>query len=115
MRRQEQHRIGVLLGQPQKVLAQIAGRLARTLTQVEVPEPPNCRKQMGRFADFSAQLQRPGVRRRRLGSPVTLCGDEWFAQSDLKLQFLLGRLQGIGEHARELQASRQMRNCLQIG
>jgi hypothetical protein len=102
MRRQEQHWIVVLLSQTQKLIGQFAGRLARALTQVEVPEPPNCRKQMGRFADFSAQLQRPGVRRRRLGSSVTLCGDERFAQSNLKLEFLSGRVQGIGERARDL-------------
>ena len=70
---------------------------------------------MGRFAHLPAQLQRPGVRGPHLRRSGTLRGDERFAQSDQKLQFLSGRLRGVGQLARELQSSGQMSDRFQIG
>src|ERR671918_244314 len=55
----EQHRIAVLLGQAQELIAQIAGRPERVLATVEVPQSPDRREQMGRFAHSHLKLQFP--------------------------------------------------------
>ena len=115
MGRDEQHRIGVLLGLTQQLMAQIARLPKRALPAVEVPESPDIVGNRWGVSPTFCDSSSARVSGSRLRRAVTFCGNEGFAQGHPKLQFLSGGLHGIGKRPREFQALGQMSNRLQIG